>query len=352
MSAMSVMSRCRSDEMSVTVQDIITCKSISQLASLVKLPQKTIYEEKVEESFELSPIQQLYFQCMDGNVSHFNQSILLDLSRQVDAAEIKKAIDILISTHSMLRSRFSQNQNGVWTQRITKNIEQSYSFDDHTLNEACELEQVIRESQKTLDIVNGPIISIDLLRYSADKAQLCICIHHLVVDVVSWGIILQDLEDILRHGKLQMHSTMSFQNWCNSQLVQAQLQSINAILPFEDTPEADVEYWGMKEKANCHGDTITENLQIDEGNTSKILAICSAHPHFELVDILLGILLISFSRVFPDRKTLPTIFNESHGREPWDSVTDISRTVGWFTAMSPIHLPKNHTVREGLYFHT
>jgi len=55
----------------------------------------------------------------------------------------------------------------------------------------------------------------------------------------------------------------------------------------------------------------------------------------EPVDILLSALLHSFHQVFADRAPL-TVYNESHGREPWDSSIDLSRTVGWFTAMYPI----------------
>ncbi|KAG9375626.1 hypothetical protein A1F94_013764 [Pyrenophora tritici-repentis] len=48
-----------------------------------------------------------------------------------------------------------------------------------------------------------------------------------------------------------------------------------------------------------------------------------------------------FAIAFSDRAP-PTIFNESHGREPWDAGIDLSRTVGWFTSMLPIQVP-SHT---------
>lgn len=348
MSAMSVMSRCRSDEMRVTVQDIISCKSISHLASLVRVPQETTYEEKVEEDFDLSPIQRIYFQCMNGNVNHFNQSMMVNIGVALEPREIKKSIEILVKTHSMLRARFSQGESSVWTQRITNEITQSYNFEEHKVNDIGEMAEIIHNSQKSLNVMKGPVIHIDLFKLPADKSQLFICIHHLVVDVVSWGILLQDLEDLLRHGKLQMTPAISFQKWCSLQLDQAQIQSTSTVLPIEDAPEADYAYWGMTDKPNCYGNTITEHIQIDEDMTSQLLATYSASHQVDLVDVIIGTLLVSFSRVFTDRQLLPIIFNESHGREPWDSEIDISRTLGWFTAMSPIYLPKNHTLREGM----
>ena len=50
--------------------------------------------------------------------------------------------------------------------------------------------------------------------------------------------------------------------------------------------------------------------------------------------------MTAFRKVFSDRSTSPTIWNEGHGREPWlNSKIDLSGTVGWFTTMCPLYLP-------------
>jgi non-ribosomal peptide synthase protein (TIGR01720 family) len=57
----------------------------------------------------------------------------------------------------------------------------------------------------------------------------------------------------------------------------------------------------------------------------------------EPIELFLAAIMHSFSRVFVDRGT-PAIFNEGHGGEPWDSSIDVSRTVGWFTTIFPVHV--------------
>ena len=53
------------------------------------------------------------------------------------------------------------------------------------------------------------------------------------------------------------------------------------------------------------------------------------------LELMIAALAYSFATVFPDRKT-PVIFNEIHGREPWDSSIDLTQTVGWFISMCPV----------------
>jgi non-ribosomal peptide synthase protein (TIGR01720 family) len=59
-------------------------------------------------------------------------------------------------------------------------------------------------------------------------------------------------------------------------------------------------------------------------------------------DIIVSALIHSFASVFSDRGTtaVPPIFSEGHGREPWSRKIDPSNTVGWFTTISPLHVPQ------------
>lgn len=120
---MAVMARCRKEKINLSLQDVLQSKSITQLAlragSTDHAPQQ---EEKVEELFDLSPIQQMYFQSATSHQgrARFNQSFSLRITRPTQAHDIKRAIEFIIDQHSMLRARFSKNKLGVWQQRISK----------------------------------------------------------------------------------------------------------------------------------------------------------------------------------------------------------------------------------------
>jgi non-ribosomal peptide synthase protein (TIGR01720 family) len=77
---------------------------------------------------------------------------------------------------------------------------------------------------------------------------------------------------------------------------------------------------------------------LDKETTAAMLGKCHAAFRTEPVDLYLAAVISSFAQAFPDRQT-PTIFDEGHGREMEDTDLDISRTVGWFTTLKPIHVP-------------
>jgi Condensation domain len=121
--AMGVMARGRKENINLSLQDILQAKSISKLAlrvgSVEQTPQR---KEKVEELFDLSPIQKMYFQSATSHQggARFNQSFSLRITRKLQTQELMRAIEFIVDQHSMLRARFSKNDLGVWQQLISK----------------------------------------------------------------------------------------------------------------------------------------------------------------------------------------------------------------------------------------
>jgi hypothetical protein len=119
---MDVVSRCRKQKINLSLRDVLQSESIRHLAPTAGAGFASLqYEEKTDESFGLSPIQQLYFQSAKGyqGRSRFNQSMSLRLTQRTDCNTLESAIRRIIGQHSMLRARFSVNQDGTWQQRIT-----------------------------------------------------------------------------------------------------------------------------------------------------------------------------------------------------------------------------------------
>ena len=341
-SALQVASHCRAEGLGVSVQDIIRCSSISHLATKVTLPETTHYaDEEYDRAFDLSPIQHLFFDWVGENVNHFNQSVAVKLNHRKAADEVSIAIEKLAMSHSMLRARFEKSEAHTWVQKLDRNPSQSCRFNHHSGSYTTEeIISIIERTQSGLDIQNGPIFAANLFESHEDSAQvLSLVIHHLAVDVVSWGIILEDLNELLVSGRTMHQPSLSFQIWSRLQSDQIHSQSSKVVHPELSTPVADYAYWGMSNKSNVYGAVNNMDFSIDESTTSKLLGPCNQPLQTELIDVLLGSLLYSFSRAFPDRKSTPAVFNEAHGREPWDSSIDLSRTVGWFTTIAPVFLP-------------
>ena len=338
-SALHVLSQCRADGMSVTVQDIIRSQSISDLASHVTLPQKRVQaEEKFGRPFGLSPIQRLFFEWVGDQTDHFNQSVMVQLTQRRSLEEVSAAVVTLVKSHSMLRAHFQKSDSEKWCQVIDKEVGRSHSFRSHLDKvSSAHMTAEVAAGQKSLDIRKGPIFVVDLFESEDTGMQvLSLIAHHLVIDVISWSIILDDLEDLLVDGKAKAQPSLPFQVWNRLQDKHSQTELSKGLVFDAEVPNADYAYWGMANKSNSYGDACNASIELDAATSRNLLGPCHQALQTELVDILLGAILFSFCRAFPDRKSPPAVFNEAHGREPWDADLDLSHTIGWFTTISPV----------------
>ncbi|KAF5689247.1 non-ribosomal peptide synthetase [Fusarium circinatum] len=334
-SAMKLMAICRSSDMAVSISQIMRAKSIIDLASVVTNVKEVMYDkEQLEKPFKLSAIQKVYFQSIGLGSHHFNQSMTLATTRYISSQELSDALRSIVKMHSMMRARFSQAE-GKWTQRVTSDVAGSYALRSHGIVDTKRLLELVAESQTTLDIVHGPILAVDLFEMEGTGNQIVTFVaHHLIVDVVSWNILLQDLEGLLSASAYSPSKSLSFQTWISKQHDETRKTSLAHVFHDIAALLSDLGYWGMEGVPNIHGDSVTETMTIP--NDTSVLLSGSDH---DVVDVLLASLLASFRQTFPDR-SMPPIFNEGHGREPPDDSLDLSRTVGWFTTLCPVFFPE------------
>lgn len=341
--AMQVATRARSEGFTLRVQDILGSQSISALALVANSNTQSLasHKDEVDIDFDLSPVQQLYFDMghSHNHNSRYNQSFFLRIARDVTVEQIGQAIEALVRQHSMLRARFTQSESGTWTQRISKDVGTSYRFQEYQNLAEENLATVLEASQTSIDIERGPVFAADLLHVKGSTQQLLfLAAHHLVIDLVSWRILLHDLEEILERGMLTSPTPFPFQVWNKLQAEYVdQNLSPKKVLPFEVAP-AQYEFWGMEGKPNVYEHVVSDGFSMDSDLITTLIDkgrnLLNVNPE----ETFMATLLYAFAQIFDSRPT-PTVFTEGHGREPWTSDIDISNTVGWFTTLSPFHIP-------------
>lgn len=348
-SAMQVVAQCRKEGINVSLQQIFQCRTISLLAQAAKTGSDApaAVEEKTNESFDLSPIQQFYADFTLGpdelsksTNARFNHSFCLHVKKPLQAADLARALDTLVGRHSMLRARFQTEPTAPsgWRQFVTDNVDDSLHFcawNNITLDQA---RPCLEEARIGLDIENGPICAADLVTVDQDTQYLFIVAHHLVVDMVSWNVILRDLEEILSTGSLSSEKPFPFSTWSKLQKEYASEHLKPEVVLPVNIPRADFSYWGMQNRSNLVRDIHEHSFTMPAQTTTSLLTTCNQTYGTEPMDILVSTLSHAFSFVFKDRAP-PTIFKYNHGREPWTPDIDVSQTVGWFSTLSPIHVP-------------
>ncbi|EFY97801.2 peptide synthetase [Metarhizium robertsii ARSEF 23] len=258
--------------------------------------------EVLDTPFRLSPIQNLFFDTAGpppgSSTSHFTQTILHNAERIEDRNNLYK---------------------------------------------------ILAERNSAFDISQGPIFAAHLFNINngSQEQLLLLSAHHLVIDVVSWLVILGDMEEFLissKPGILSLEKPLPFHTWLHSQQEQPEenLMQANGLNSSLNGMQAlDLTYWGMTDQANKYGSEGELSFSLDEEETARLLrgyGNRSTPAAAESVDIMVATLLQAFSAVFPDHAILPTVFSEGHGRESADKDVDPSGTVGWFTTLTPLHV--------------
>lgn len=345
--AIQVASSLRAEGSRVTVQAILKYRTIESIASTVEhiattasTTDETASVEEIDVRFPLSPIQTLHFYQMPEGQNHFNQSFLLKVKgKYLEANIVLSALHTIIQKHAMLRARFCRLSSGTWSQIVTGLETESLDFQSILAQDWDGVKPILEAASTGLDITSGPLFSARLIRLENKEQYLFLAIHHLVVDLVSWRVILEDIDDVIRHGSVRNPPTMSFQSWVRSQWAHVNHPQSQAtfepgrVLPLEIS-KPDLDYWGV-ENAGEYGTSLRSSWTLDQPTTAALLTEANHALNTESVEIMMSAFLYAFSQVFADRD-LPIVFCEGHGREPWSDSIDISRTVGWFTTMWPV----------------
>ncbi|KAL2911187.1 hypothetical protein HK105_209353 [Polyrhizophydium stewartii] len=306
------------------------------LAATVTETRAAVSSAPVTGSVALTPIQHMFFAHDWINISHFNQSFVVTPRDRLDIAALTAAIAGLAEHHDMLRARFAQGDDGAWSQTLLPPSPQTdaanvlavvVESDDDAL--AC-----IREAQESLSITDGPLLAVRLLHMHDGSQRLFFGIHHLVVDLVSWRVLLDDLETLLR-GRPLAPKTLSFQAWAARMAAHAatldaapwrDLIGDHTTLLATQPPAAGVPVRSFHARA-----------VLDDATTAQLDA-ANAPFNTNIQELVLAALVLSLSDVAgcASSPAQLCIELEGHGRESFAADLDVSSTVGWFTSVFPV----------------
>jgi amino acid adenylation domain-containing protein len=341
-----------------------TIGELSELLSATTAREGSVPAERGQLTGEvgLLPIQAWFLEKASGlpvgAIDHFNQSVLLDVDRGVGVQELDKAWAILEGQHDVLGMRFERQTGGGW-QQYYAGVRSKIRMSDLSGIEPQELAERLRlccESwQESISIEKGELVRVVWIRMPATETgnRLLIVLHHLLVDGVSWRILLEDLEISLagvREGREMGlgEKTCSYRQWyeClrsyrDSWELQGQQSYWVRVIKGIDRLPVDREQ-GSAVRVR---DMRTIELRLGREWTQKLLQEVPGVYHTEINDVLLSALLLSVSE-WADREEL-LIGLEGHGRELWEWGVDTSRTVGWFTSMYPVRLSRVGCVDYG-----
>ncbi|WP_148707481.1 non-ribosomal peptide synthetase, partial [Chitinophaga skermanii] len=337
--SIQVVSRARKLGLDIKPRDIFQFQTIAQLSSsLTQLEDIVAPVLPLEGESPMLPIQQWFFEQGHENLHHYNQAVLLDISKEVSASQLQAAVDYLCKEHDALRFRYSLGEDGSWKQYYNGAGITVETISVETTNIATICTQV----QQGLNIENGPIARVVLLELPGVKNGLFIAGHHLCTDGVSWRILCEDLESyitcIVDDKPLPvLNRTTSYRAWAER------------LIGLKDHPVLlkEASYW-EKIVSRVQPFPVDHALQTPRliRDMRRLQVSLPAHLTQSLLqnvhqaystridDILLSALQLTLQGYTGLNEHVVTL--ESHGREGFGA--DNSRVIGWFTSMYPVLL--------------
>ncbi|MFJ2264725.1 amino acid adenylation domain-containing protein, partial [Streptomyces sp. NPDC087844] len=197
-SSIRVVARAREFGVHVTVAQLFDHQTVATLAPVASAETATEAEQGlVVGDFPLTPVQRWFLEREQPEPWHFNQSVVLQATDQVDADVLRVAARAVVEQHDALRSRFVR-EGGKWVGRVAAAepadlVSVVDAVDVEAADEPAFLESHASEVQAGLDVNEGPLLRVALFDRGERGQLLLVVVHHLVVDTVSWPILLEDL---------------------------------------------------------------------------------------------------------------------------------------------------------------
>ncbi|MFJ2862511.1 amino acid adenylation domain-containing protein [Kitasatospora sp. NPDC087314] len=347
-----VVARARQEGLHFTARDLFQHKTVAALAKVAGTGDAGPAEEDPYRTgpVPLTAVQQWFFEHHTVNPDHFNQSLLFELVPGTDVEALRTALAALVAQHDMLRARYTRDGAGVWSQEVAEQADGCWDFRLLDLARAGDdveerLTEAFRQAQRGLRLADGPLLRAVLADLGPDRpARLFLTAHHLVVDGVSWRVLLDDLRSAYadltagRPVRLAPRST-SFGQWSRRLREHALAGGFDDELAhWRALPAAVEQSAGEPVGTGRFGDrrTVRHTLTVDE--TEALLRRVPGALRAQVHEVLLTALAQALAAQGHAGDGGTVIDLEGHGREEILDGVDLSRTVGWFTTIYPVLL--------------
>lgn len=363
--AIRIAARLQADQLKVELRHFFQHPTIETLAPFVKRLQKSAEQGLVTGEVELTPIQRRFFKTFPTDRHHYNNSVMLFNPQGFEENMLQAVFARIVEHHDALRLVFDEvgldkgDLGGTLDKMLPPTIRQVnrglagelYTWKVIDLRGEVDVQEtVVAEASKlqaSMNLARGPLVKVGLFKTDAGD-HLLIAIHHLVIDGISWRILLEDLAEGYRQAVEMEKSgagvaislpakTTSYQDWAKALTEYAQSEAF-----FKE-----VEYWqnitqqAVKPLPRA-GEMLADNwsdskelrVEFSAEETQALLAEVHQAYNTEINDIFLSALALTLREWTGENQVAVAL--EGHGREEIVEGLDISRTVGWFTSIYPV----------------
>ncbi|MBX7555726.1 amino acid adenylation domain-containing protein, partial [Streptomyces sp. tea 10] len=302
-----------------------------------------------------------------GPVGRFHQSVLLHTPGGLTQDQLTGAVQALLDRHDALRARLVREDD--WALEVPE---------PGTVSAAALIRRTVlpgasdkvrraaiaanaESAAGRLDPDAGVMLQAVWFDAGPDRSgRLLLLVHHLVVDGVSWRILVPDLAaacDALALGEKPalLPVATPLRAWAEA-LGEAAARRSGELDLWRSQLAGGDPILGSRRLDLTRDTFATENTlerSLSTEHTSALLTQVPAAFHTKVNDVLLTAFAVAVAdwRERRGRGGDPAVLLdlEGHGREDAVPGADLSRTVGWFTSLHPVRLDPGSAHRAGFW---
>ncbi|MFE4458186.1 amino acid adenylation domain-containing protein, partial [Nocardia tengchongensis] len=365
--SIQLVSRAKARGVVFSPRDVFEQRTVSGLAAIAETsdsqgdsaPQLTELPGGGVGVMPLTPVVR-FMAGRPGEFGRFNQTMALELPIGIDRAGIAATVGAVIDRHDMLRARLRRVPDADWiVETAAPGTIDADSLIDRTEFDAAATDAQLFEiataaldaTLDKLDPAAGQVIRFVWLEPSDNSraGRLIVAGHHLVVDGVTWRILVPDF--VAAWGQLSAGQTpelvapaTSMRTWAHALEREAATDERVAELAFwrdvVEGPDPLLTERAMDPAVDVTATIVKHRVELSAEATRSLLTTVPALFHGGVNDGLLTALALAVAKFragkgLGEKSALVRL--EGHGRE--EEVVpgaDLSRTVGWFTAIFPV----------------
>ncbi len=356
--ATQVASKLFQKNVKITPREVLVYNTIEQLTHFISENDKRLSQEDIPDqgtikgTKALSPIESWWLRQHFHNPDYYTQSILLNLNKELVVEALEITFNTLIAHHDGIRLNFDFEGRHLFFNE--KHLAADFKIERFHIQSEQELIPLLEELKGSFDLKDSLLIKAALIQNDGERpgeyGRLFISAHHLLFDGVSWRVFLEDFYNTyqaiiakgpvvlpqktasLKRFKEELDLFVETNQMAKERDYWQRIDETRFLIPLDACPDG----WEVKNMCSLLG-------SMDRENTRWLLSKANAHN----VDIL-TLIYVAMVRTLGDwvETNEIKIEMENHGRH-LESL-DVSRTVGWFTAMFPIVFNLQATLQEDI----
>jgi len=365
--SIQVVSRAKRAGFKMSARLLFENQTVAELAAAAEFSEEAALaaggsgQGEVVGEVPLTPVQKWFLELPLPLPAHWNMPLLLDVESCPSKEHLERALAKLLEHHDILRACFTPPRTD-WEQKIAPvgdpAAEAGVFIEDLSAIPAeerqVELERRARAHHRAICIRNGPLMRMVLFEQGEGQpTRVLWIIHHLVVDGVSWRILLEDLETALlalESGQeiVLPNKTTSYKAWAEGLARFANSKEL----------EPELDYWksaagpasgeiplDFPEGENLEGSARKVAVSLTEQETRALLTEVPSTYNTQINDLLVTAMAHALADWTGEKAQLINL--EGHGREEVVDGVDLSRTVGWFTTDYPVCIAEAPSFEPG-----